>query len=78
METHVKNASLDLLQSHLRHAYVVVPLGRQTTEVLISISSISVSGISISEIPFQHSEWGTPVQETLVTMALTRASTGTG
>ena len=38
METHVENASLDLLQSHLRHAYVVVPLGGQTTEVLISIS----------------------------------------
>ena len=67
METHVENASLDLLQSHLRHAYVVVPLGRRTTEVLISIS----------EIPFQHSEWGTPVQETLVTRAFTRASTGT-
>ena len=68
METHVQNASLDLLQSHLRHAYVVVPLGRQTTEVRISISLI----------PFRHSEWGTPVQETLVTRALTSASTGTG
>ena len=68
METHIENASLDLLQSHLRHGYVVVPLGRQTTEVHISISLI----------PFRHSEWGTPVQETLVTGALTRASTGTG
>lgn len=38
METHVRIASLDLLQSHLRHGYVVVPLGRQTTEVRISIS----------------------------------------
>ena len=68
METYVRSASLDLLQSHLRHVYVVVPLGRRATEVRISIS----------EIPFQHSEWGTPVQETLVTWALTSVSTGTG
>ena len=60
METYVRSASLDLLQSHLRHVYVVVPLGRRATEVRISIS----------EIPFQHSEWGTPVQETLVTLGL--------
>ena len=68
METNVENASLDLLQSHLRHAYVEVPLGSRTTEVRISISVI----------PFQHSEWGVPVQETLVTRALTSASTGNG
>ena len=68
MKTHVRIASLDLLQSYLRHAYVVVPLGRRTTEVRISIS----------EFPFQHSEWGTPVQETLMSRALTSVSTGTG